>query len=196
MQGSRTLMVSRPVPPRYGYTLAETALVIVLLGIFAGLAISKVNFAGFRADASGRQVRSTLQVAERLAVTRQYNVIVSFDTVKQTMRMVEDLNNNGVADSGERVTWYPLEQGTAFTTPPVGINGIVTQSVSGSGLQIIDGMPSLIFMRSGASSTDLEVYLTAINAVADSFRGITVTQSTGRTVYEKYIQGVWTAATI
>lgn len=181
---------------RAGSTVTETIFVIVLIGILAALAVPKINLPGFRSDASARQVRMTLQVAQRLAVTRQYNVIVSFDTVNQTIRMVEDLNNNGIADSGERVTWHPLHEGTHFTTPPAGINGPVAQSVSGPDVQTIDGMPSIIFMRSGASSSDLEVYVTSLDAATDYFRGVTVTQSTGRTVYEKYLNSVWTAASI
>jgi hypothetical protein len=137
-----------------------------------------------------------LQVAQRLAVTRQYDVIVSFDTVAQTIRVVEDLNNNGVADSGERVTWHPLHEGTRFATPPAGVYGPVTQSISGPGLQTIDGMPSVIFMRSGAATSDVEVYLTAQSAAPDYFRGITVAQPTGRTAFDKYINGVWLEASI
>jgi len=174
----------------------EVILVMVFIGILAALAVPKVNLPGFRADASARQVRMTLQVAQRLAVTRQYDVIVSFDTVNQTIRMVEDLNNNGVADPGERVTWHPLHEGTHFATPPAGVYGTVSQSVFGAGVQTIDGMPSVIFMRSGASSTDLEVYLTSLDAALDYFRGVTVTQSTGRTVYEKYLNSIWTPASI
>jgi Tfp pilus assembly protein FimT len=181
---------------RPGSTLTETILVMVLIGIFTALAVPKINLPGFRADASARQVRMTLQVAQRLAVTRQYNVIISFDTANQTMRMVEDLNNNGVPDAGERVTWHPLPEGTHFATPPAGVFGPVSQSVSGASIQTIDGMPSIIFLRSGASSTDLEVYLTSLAGAPDYFRGVTVTQSTSRTVYEKYLNAVWTVASI
>jgi type II secretory pathway pseudopilin PulG len=188
-------IVGRP-GRRSGTTVTETIFVIVLIGIFSALAIPKINVPGFRADASARQVRMTLQVAQRLAVTRQYDVIVSFDTVNQTIRMVEDLNNNGVADAGERVTWHPLHEGTHFAVPPAGIFGPVTQSVSGPGSQTIDGMPSIIFMRSGASDTDLEVYVTSLDAAADYFRGVSVTQPTGRTAYEKYLNSIWTAASI
>jgi Tfp pilus assembly protein FimT len=186
----------RHVAPRPGVTAAELMVVIVLLGVFTALAVPRINLSGYRADASARQVRSTLQIAQRLAVTRQYDVIVSFDTINQTVRLVEDLNNNGLADSGERVSWHPLNDNTHFSTPPVGVYGAVGQSVSGPNLQTINGMPSVIFMRSGAASTDLEVYVTSLDPAPDYYRGITVTQPTGRTVYEKYLSGIWTAASI
>jgi hypothetical protein len=139
---------------------------------------------------------TTLQIAQRLAVTRQYDVIVSFDTVQQSIRVVEDRNNNGQADSGERVTWHPLPDGTHFVVPPVGLFGPVTQSVSGVDLVTIDNMPSLIFMRAGSASTDLEVYLSSLRPEPDYVRGIAVTQATGRNAYSKYIGGQWLAGSI
>jgi Tfp pilus assembly protein FimT len=195
-RGHKTSTIEMTSDRRTGTTLVETIFVIILIAILAALAIPKINLPGFRADASARQTRMALQVAQRLAVTRQYNVIVSFDTVKQTIRIVEDLNNNGVADSGERVTWHPLTDGTRFAAPPVGIYGPVAQSVSGNSIQMIDGMPSVIFMRSGAATSDVEVYLTSLSPALDYFRGIAVTQPTGRTIYEKYVNGTWTAASL
>lgn len=181
---------------RTGSALIETIFVVILIAILAALAVPKINLPGFRANGSARQARMALQVAQRLAVTRQYNVIVSFDTVNQTIRIVEDLNNNGVVDPGERVTWHPLNEGTRFATPPVGIYGPVAQSVSGNSIQAIDGMPSVIFMRSGAATSDVEVYLTSLSPALDYFRGISVAQPTGRTIYEKYVNGIWTAASL
>jgi hypothetical protein len=166
---------------------------MALIGVVAALALPKVSIPDLRADASARQVRMTLQAAARLAATRQYGVIVSFDTVNQTVRMVEDVNNDGVADQGERVTWHPLVGGTRFATPPVGLNGPVAHAVSGAGVQTIDGMPSVIFLRDGTINTSVEVYLTSNDPTADNFRGITVSRSNDRAVYEKYVNSTWTS---
>src|ERR1700744_5900758 len=102
---------------RKGVTLIEMMIVVVLLSLVSALALPKLNFAQFKTDNSVRAVRTTLQTAQRLAITRQYDVIVSFDTVNQQMKVVEDLNNNYLIDAGERTTYTPLDQGVKFAVP-------------------------------------------------------------------------------
>lgn len=183
---------------RRGVTLIELMLVFVLVGIVASLAVPKINAPGFRADAEVRNTRTVLQMAQRLAVTRQYDVIVSFDTARQRIRIVEDMNNNGALDAGERVTWHSFEYGVHFATPPAftGINGSAASAVTGTNVQTINGMPSIIFLRSGSASTDLQIYLTTPRSYTDDFRGITVTQSTGRTMFARFINSTWHTASI
>jgi prepilin-type N-terminal cleavage/methylation domain-containing protein len=182
-----------------GVTLIEMILVFVLVGIMTSVAVPYVNAPGFRADASARGTRTTLEMAQRLAITHQYNVVVSFDTINQRIRVLEDTNNNNIADPGERVRWYPFEYGMKFATPPsgAGLNGTVaTSSITGTGLLTISGMPSIVFLRSGSASSDAQIYLTSPRPYTDDFRGITVTQSTGRTTYSRYLHQVWTLANI
>jgi prepilin-type N-terminal cleavage/methylation domain-containing protein len=179
-----------------GFTLVELMIVLVLLGTITLFAYPRVNFTQFQVDAAARGVRMTLQNAQRLAVTRQYNIVVGFDVAKGKLRVLEDNNENGAIDSGERVTWFTLEDGTHFALPPAGINGTANSSVVGAGLQTLGGLPSIVFRRDGAASTDLEAYLTSKRAKPADCRGVTVVQSTGRTDWYKYIGSQWKAGNL
>ena len=173
-------------------TTTELIVVIVIIGIIAGFAIPRVNFTQFQVDAGVRLVRSQVQIAQRLAVTRQYNVIVSFDQVNHRVRMLEDNNNNSAYDAGERVTWVNLDDGVNFATPPIGVNGPVAGAIDGTNLATVDGLPSIIFRRNGAGNSDLEVYLTSRRASPSDFRGVTMLKSTGHTDWYKYVGSMWT----
>ena len=103
-----------------------------IVGIFATLAYPRVNFTQFQVDSGARTVRVALQNAERLAVTRQYDVVVSFDANNKRVRILEDGNNNNAVDAGERVTYAPLEDGVHFKKPPAGLSGPVSGAIVGS----------------------------------------------------------------
>lgn len=184
---------------RRGVTLIEMMIVVVLLSLVSALALPRLNFAQFKSDNSVRALRTTLQTAQRLAITRQFDVIVSFDTVNQQIRITEDANNNYAIDAGERTTYTPLDQGVKFANPPQGsvAGGATSGSVVGTNVLSISGMPSIVFLRSGSASTYLEVYLTASgNNGETEWRGVQVTQSTGRTVWYRWLNSAWTKASI
>src|SRR5437868_4696142 len=55
---------------RRGFTLAETMIVLVIAGMMIALAIPRVDTTKYRADAIATIVRTTLQMAQRQAITR------------------------------------------------------------------------------------------------------------------------------
>jgi Tfp pilus assembly protein FimT len=184
---------------RRGVTLIEMVLVFVLVGIMTALAIPIVNAPGFLADADARDTRTILQMAQRLAITHQYDVVVGFDTINMQIRVLEDTNNNNVIDAGERVIYHPLENGMKFATPPsnIGLNGTVaTHSITGANIQTFNGLPCIVFLRSGSASSDAEIYITSPRPYTADFRAISVTQATGRTTYSRLLNLVWTLANI
>ena len=181
---------------RRGFSAIELLIVCAIVGIFATLAYPRVNFTQFQVDSGARTVRVALQNAERLAVTRQYDVVVSFDQTGKRLRILEDGNNNDAVDGGERVTYAPLEDGVHFKTPPAGLSGPVASPIIGSNLKTIDGMPSVIFRRDGAASTDLEIYLASSKELPNDYRAIQVVQSTGRTDWFRYLGSLWKAGSI
>jgi len=187
---------SAPRARRAGYTFFELLTVLVIIGIIAAFAYPRVNFTQFQVDAAARSVRVALQNAQRLAVTRQYDVVVSIDEANGKVWIFEDNNNNNAFDAGERRTSVTLEDGTHFLMPPAGVNGPVTGAVVGTSLTTINGLPSIVFRRDGAGSTDLELYLTSRRAQQQDFRAITVVQATGRTDWYKYIGSQWRAGNL
>jgi prepilin-type N-terminal cleavage/methylation domain-containing protein len=189
-------VTARQSASRRGFSAIELLIVCAIVGIFATLAYPRVNFTQFQVDSGARTVRVSLQNAERLAVTRQYDVVVSFDVNNKRMRILEDGNNNDAVDAGEHVTYAPLEDGVHFKKPPAGLSGPVAGAVVGSNLKTIDGMPSVIFRRDGAASTDLEVSIASSKELANDWRAIQVVQSTGRTDWFRYLAGLWKAGSI
>jgi prepilin-type N-terminal cleavage/methylation domain-containing protein len=183
---------------RRGVTLIELMIVVSLISLVSALALPHINFSQFKTDDSARAVRTALQTAQRLAITRQYDVIVSFDTVKQQIRVVQDLNNNYAIDAGETVSYTPLDPGVRFAFPAQGgILGPVGASVNGNHVMTISNMPSVVFLRSGSASSSIDVYLTAnSNNGVVAWRGVQVTQSTGRTVWYRYLGSLWNKASV
>lgn len=170
-----------------GVTLIELVIVLALLGTIAGFAIPRLNMSAYRADAAAQQVRSVFQTAQRTSLTRQYDVIVSVDTLRGGLRIAEDVNNNGAIEISEWKFWRPPGEGNRFAVPPAGVKpgtgetyGPVGASVAGPALKEVDGLPSVIFHRDGSTSTEMEVYMASQYRNRTDYRGITLTRSTGR----------------
>ena len=171
-------------------------IVLAIIGVIAAFAYPKVNFTQFRVDAAARTVRVALQNAERLAVTRQYDVVVSFDTTNRRIRILEDNNNNATVDAGEHVTFAQLEDSVHFAVPPAGVSGSASSAINGSSIRTVDNMPTLIFHRDGAANSDADIYITSRRALDDDFRCVRVIQSTGRTLWWRYLNGAWEQASL
>ncbi|MGI8546035.1 MAG: pilus assembly FimT family protein, partial [Gemmatimonadaceae bacterium] len=123
-----------PKSGRAGFTLIEVLIVLTLIGIVSALAIPRIRLSSYNADAGMRTVQSALQQAQRNAIVRQTDVMVSFDTVGRRIRTVFDLNNNHTVDSGEEVHWRPLEDSARFALPPSGVQLAAGAPVVGSSL--------------------------------------------------------------
>lgn len=165
-----------------GFTLAETIVVLVIAAMMITLAIPRVDVTRYKADAIAQIVRTQLQNASRNAITRQHDVIVSFDTLGQQMVTTFDANNNGTIDSGERVSYRGLDTGILFADPSVnGISGAaINASISGASIAMVSGMPSLTFHRDGSVSSDAEIYVSIAARGPKMYRGLSLTQATGR----------------
>src|SRR6185437_9056023 len=147
-------------PNRWAFTVIELMIVLAIIGIIAAFAYPKVNFTQFRVDAAARTVRVALQNAERLAVTRQYDVVVSFDTTNRRIRILDN-NNDATVDPGEHVIFAQLEDSVHFAVPPAGVSGSAGSAIVGSSIRTVDNMPTLIFHRDGAASSGADIYITS-----------------------------------
>lgn len=182
---------------RRGFSLIELLIVVVLLSILSTMAIPRARTTSYRADAAALLARTLLQHAQRNAITRQSNVIVSFDTANARLRLVEDDNNNDTLDTSDRVTFRRLEEGARLVPPPMGRvgGGATSSAVQGTALRVIATLPSLIFRRDGSASTDLELYVTMRADVATDFRALVVSPTTGRVDAYKWGGSAWIRTT-
>lgn len=168
--------------PRPGFTLAEIMVVVVIAGMMVAMAIPRIDTTKYKADAIAQIVRTTLQYAERQAITRQHDMVVSFDTSGEKIRTFWDSNNNGLLGTGERSTMRGLDVGVLFTDPAVnGISGVpIANPVSGSNITNLAGWPTITFHRDGSASSDAEIYVSVAAHGPPWYRGITINQATGR----------------
>ncbi len=156
--------------------------VLVITGITLALAIPRIDTTKYRADAVAQIVRTTLQYAQRQAITRQHDMVVSFDTTGERIRTFWDANNDGLPTTTEHLTWRGLDVGILFTDPAVhGVSGTAIHlPVTGSAIATLNGYPTVTFHRDGSASSDAEIYIKVAAHGPPWYRAITLTQATGR----------------
>jgi prepilin-type N-terminal cleavage/methylation domain-containing protein len=185
-----------PKGNRRGLTLIEIIMVVVIIGIMAKVAIPRFNINRYRADGAGRLARVLLQEAQRNAITRQSNVIVSFDPVISRFRVVQDYNNNDTINTTDLVTYRNMAEGAVFAKPSwtgaVGQDGTTpAAAINGAGLMTVSGLTTIIFRRDGSASTDLTLFVTTRANVPTEYREIVVSASTGRSDIYKFNGTTW-----
>ena len=178
---------------RRGVTIIELLMVMIILGTVLAIAVPRIDVNAYRADAAARGVRGVLQIAQRSAITRQSNIIVTFDSSNKRISVLEDINDNGTADVGERLTNKPLEEKVQFIAPTMGkvAGGSTSAFLVGSSLQYVASLPRIIMRRDGSSSSDVEIYLTVRSNITKEFRAITVDPAIGKTELYRYSGTAW-----
>jgi prepilin-type N-terminal cleavage/methylation domain-containing protein len=176
---------------RPGFSIIELVIVLIMVSLIAGMAVPRLNYEKFRADAAMRTVRTIMQGAQRSAIMRQTNVVVGFDEPGKQIQILEDTDNDCVLDSGERLSKRPLEEGTQFKPPPLPFGASAPNGVNGTALCTMNGLPAIQFLRDGATSTDLEVYVTSSRGSKTDFRLILVTQASGRSDAYRFDGSAW-----
>ena len=180
--------------PRRGFTLLELLTVMVIVGVVTAFVAPRIDLTSFRVDGATRSIGTSLLAAQRLAVTRQHDVVVTFDTAAGVVRILDDGNDNGIADPGEHVTGIPVGDAVVF-----GRGGAPARSASTSAItftQVRNGLPALTFHRDGSASEDGVVYLTSRREVLaqdhpEDTHAISVTRSTGRAAWFHWVPPTW-----
>lgn len=169
-----------------GFTLIEILIVMVMVGAMLALAIPRLNLQRYRTDAGVQGLRSVLMQAQRTALVRQYDVVITIDTANQALQWWEDANNDGIIEPSEHTRTYPLNDAIRFSVPPIGVNGTVTSSVVGAHLSTMGGLPAITFHRDGAATSNLELYVAGPADPNVTYRAVQLTQATGRTDWYLY----------
>ncbi len=169
-------------------------MVVAIMGIVALFALPQIDLAKYRIEGAMQGGGSTQRATRRLALTRQQDIIVSFDVAASAIVIHEDANANGTVETGERVRRQPLGEqivfGRGLAPAMSAATGVVTFT------QLAGGLPSVTFHRSGSASEAGLVYLTSQrardhNVHPDDARVIEVERATGRVGWYRYLGSTW-----
>jgi hypothetical protein len=177
-------------------------IVIALIAVITAMALPQVNYTAYRVDSGARAVRAALQRAQNYAVSSQHNQLVAVDVTHGVVYIIDDVNNNMAVDPGEHITGVPLQDGIIFATPPTTTtwtgapmassalmaSSLITVAVNGNAL------PAFVYRSDGAASTGVQLYLTSMQRQVNDYRGVNVTQATGRADWYKDQAGTWVLA--
>ena len=167
-----------------GYSLMDMVVVIVLMGVILGYAISRVSSFGWRLDAAAREVSQRARIARALAVMRQHAVIVTFDVGAGAVVVHEDKNDDGVRDDTERVMVHPLEKGVEFT------RGLAPAFETFDPSPVTFSDERVTFLRNGSASQEGAVYLSG-SADEEKARVVVISRATGFTRILNYAGSGW-----
>jgi prepilin-type N-terminal cleavage/methylation domain-containing protein len=173
-------------PLKAGFTLVEIMIVLVLAGTLMALGMPRLDFERYRVDAAVQNLRTVLTQAQRTALIRQYDVVISIDTVRGALKWAEDANNDGAIQATEHVRSYPMADAIVFFTPPVGVDGISAPAVAGSSMGTLNSLPTVTFHRDGAATSDMTLYIASPAHPTRTYRALRLTQSTGRTDWYRF----------
>jgi len=194
----RSALRYRPGSRRPGMTITELLVVMIMFAIVATIALPRLDLRRLRIDSAVREVNITMLSAQRLAIQKQHNVVVAFDSTQQLIRVHEDADNDGVMDSGELVRQRPLGDGVRF-----GLGGATARAIGGSSITFVRsqaGLPAVTFSRAGTASEIGGFYISSMNsgvsgATSDT-RAFEVERATGRTERFRWdrVANQWTRA--
>ena len=181
-----------PRRPR-AFTLIEILMVIALIGLVTGFAITRFSYWSYRMDANIRLMQNVIIGAQQLAITRNVTVQVMFDATANRIRVLQDFNANGVMDASDSARYRPLADGAQFGTPPTTIDGATASYMTGPGV-IETGnalQRALRISPNGSVSGDAVVYIGSPRALPEDFRALTVVGATARTGFWTRAGGAW-----
>ena len=92
-----------------GFSLVETIIVVSLIAIISGFAITTLNsfLPRFRLSSAAREVLTDLMNARMQAVSKKHQMLITFPSLYQ-YTIIEDKDNNGALTSGEPSRTYDM----------------------------------------------------------------------------------------
>lgn len=184
-KGKRLARRTGPLGTR-GLTLTEMLIVIVMISVLAAIALPRLDYQRYRLNTDARNFVMTLAYAQRLAVSLQHNVQVSFDAANRQIRTLEDKNDDGLYTSDERIRGFQLSEGVTLdrnAAPDLPAPAATNE------------LTQVTFWRDGSANTAGVVFLNTVRGVAkgdnEDSRGIDIVRATGRASWWTYTGGSW-----
>jgi type II secretory pathway pseudopilin PulG len=182
--------VTRTARSRQGFTSVELAIVVILLGLLFALALPRVRVDHVAVDAAARTLNLALMSAQRDAVARSHNVLVTFDHDAHTAVVAWDVNNNRLVEAGEKTRPFLLSERVRFGRPP-GVPAL-PEDMTPAGETVV-----VTLQRNGAADRAHTLYLTSARALAGGAdteaRALRITRATGRPVWYAWTGTAWRA---
>jgi prepilin-type N-terminal cleavage/methylation domain-containing protein len=180
--------LKRFLESKKGFTLIETVVSMLIIGIIAAMAVP--NFSDWKEkheiDGQAQKIYFDLMQARTSAVKTNNDVRVAFNLVANTYTIHEDNDGDGVVDAGEKFKNALLENDVQFAYN-LGITdtdgNAVTSAVSFGGSQ------EVVFDSRGQASATGKILLLHMNDIGitnDRARLVSVLQATGGVDYWKY----------
>lgn len=166
-----------------GFTMTELMMAIALMGIIVTIGAQRVDVAVWRLDTSAQEVMQRLRAGRALAILRQHDVIVRFDTGGGVVIVHEDANNDGEINTGERVRRYVLEGGMELT------RGSAPAYAGFTGGAVTFDNQVVTFYRNGSASQEGAVYVGGAGVA--SARVVVISRATGYAQIHRYDGSRW-----
>ena len=175
-------------PRRRGFTLIEILLVVALIGIFAGWAVTRVNYAGLRMDAAARMLQNAIIGAQQTAITRATDVTLRFDRQNHRVEL------RFMQDGSAKVVTRPLPEGAHLLIPTIGVDGAAADFVNGNGATtsgVTYARDVVIAPNGSVPRGDFVVYLGSSATRPRDQRALVVRGATTRVTFWTFNGGAW-----
>lgn len=187
-------MMRKHAPQCAGFTVVEALMVLTVVGLLGAIAYPRIDLAKYRVNTAMQTVGSTLLGAQRLAVTRQHDIVIRFDESANAILLHEDADNDGSVNGSEREVSFPLGEQIAFGRASTPAHSIGANAVNFT--KTLGGLRAVVFHRNGSGSESSGFYVTTRRAVmgtgpASDTRMIEIERSTGRPSWHRYDGSAW-----